>query len=112
MFAADAIPGVTAGTPSYLSPEAREGRPWGTGVDVWAAGCVLYKIITGGKIDSGALRSAEAGAPGGPPENDRSSCSGKLMEGLVGLVERLLEVDPDKRPKAREALKDRVFLLA
>lgn len=34
------------GTPSYLSPELCEGKPYGTHSDVWALGCVLYNMCT------------------------------------------------------------------
>lgn len=92
VFAADAAPGVTAGTPSYLSPEARKGLPWGPKVDVWAVGCVLYEIVTGGRV--GVVGEAFGEGDG-------------LM---VLLVKRLLAEEVDTRPTAEEALKDPVFL--
>lgn len=33
------------GTPSFMSPEMLEGRPYGTKTDQWALGCVLYEIM-------------------------------------------------------------------
>ena len=39
--------GVLLGTPSYMSPEQAEGGPIGAGTDVWAAGAVLYELLSG-----------------------------------------------------------------
>lgn len=33
------------GTPSFMSPEMLEGRPYGTKTDQWALGCVLYEVM-------------------------------------------------------------------
>lgn len=120
VFAADTIPGVTAGTPSYLSPEARGGQPWGPGVDVWAAGRIIHEIIAGGAVDWGVGKPGEGdascGLPGDAGTIPRSqgvgpgpSESGRVMRGLLGLLERLLETDVAKRPTAQEALDDPVF---
>ncbi|MEV1011181.1 serine/threonine-protein kinase [Streptomyces sp. NPDC049881] len=45
-------PGVTrahefVGTPSYVAPESAEGKPQTSAVDVYAAGIVLYELLTG-----------------------------------------------------------------
>ncbi len=133
VFATDAVPGVTAGTPSYLSPEARAGRQWGPAVDVWAAGCILYEIITGeraatrsggpggdafGGGGGGGGAGAGAGVAGFGPGPGAFGGAGAAsaaatatggMAGVVRLVERLLTEDVSRRPSAEEALKDALF---
>jgi len=36
-----------AGTKRYRAPEIYGGFGWGTGVDIFSAGCVLYELYTG-----------------------------------------------------------------
>eukprot|EP00903_Cladosiphon_okamuranus_P020872 g19167.t1 len=112
VFAADAVPGVTAGTPSYLSPEAKRGLQWGPKVDVWAAGCVLYEILSGERVrtrPTGREVGFRSAWPGGFAGS--RAAAGGMLAGLAGLVERLLTEDVDRRPAAEEALKDAVFSL-
>ncbi|CAM9787517.1 unnamed protein product, partial [Choristocarpus tenellus] len=119
VFSSDAQPGVTAGTPSYLSPEARLGHAWGPGVDTWAVGCVLYELITGERFGS-----AQDGAKGvtwcrgGSVGLRMCSCGvdawcrahGLGNPGLMRLVGRLLQEDPRVRSSAKEALQDPCLL--
>jgi len=40
-------PGMTMGTPEYMSPEQAAGRPAGPRSDVYAVGAMLYEMLTG-----------------------------------------------------------------
>ena len=44
--AADLLQALQVGTPYYLSPEVCEDKPYDTKSDVWAAGCVLYELVS------------------------------------------------------------------
>lgn len=125
VFAADTVPGVTAGTPSYLAPEARKGLPWGPPVDVWAVGCILYEIVTGTRVGTGVgvgctgltslggiARNAHSGGGAAGGAFGAGAGAGEVtgvMTGVVGLMERLLTEDVSSRPSAEEALKDAIF---
>jgi len=41
------MPGLVVGTPQYMSPEQARGQPAGSASDIFAAGCVVYEMLTG-----------------------------------------------------------------
>jgi len=45
--------GVILGTAAYMSPEQARGHAVGTGADIWAFGCVLFEMLTGGRAFPG-----------------------------------------------------------
>ncbi|MFJ4418747.1 serine/threonine-protein kinase [Streptomyces sp. NPDC088925] len=94
-------PGLTrtqefVGTPAYVAPEAAEGRPQTSAVDIYGAGILLYELLTGRPPFQGdsALEvlhrhlSEEPRRPSNVPEP------------LWTVVERCLSKNPDRRPSA------------
>ena len=46
--------GMIQGTVAYMSPEQARGLPVGTQTDIWALGCVIFEMLTGGRTFSGS----------------------------------------------------------
>lgn len=93
--------GTVMGTPQYMAPEQLEGKPADARTDIFAAGVVLYELISGKRPFEGqshaalssAILSAEAGPlPMAPPALDR-------------IIRTCLAKDPDDRwQSARDLL--------
>src|SRR6202158_5600434 len=78
-------PGVVMGTPAYMAPEQREGKPGDARSDIYAFGCVLYEMLTGKRV-------AQERAPVEPA----------ALESALGTC---LEKDPEDRWQSARDLK-------
>jgi eukaryotic-like serine/threonine-protein kinase len=91
------VSGVLAGTPEYWAPEQAAGRATGPATDLYALGCILFRMLSGrmpfegeDRLATGLRRAYEAApslagtAPGAPPA-------------ALTLVDRLLARDPERR---------------
>jgi eukaryotic-like serine/threonine-protein kinase len=91
--------GVIAGTPAYLAPEVAQGRQPTAASDVFALGATLYAAVEGtppfGLDDNAyALLHKVATSEPEPP---------RLAGPLAGILMRLLDVRPERRPSAAQA---------
>ncbi|MFI6582768.1 protein kinase [Embleya sp. NPDC050493] len=95
--------GHVIGTPLYMAPETIAGYDIGAGMDVYALGCIVYRMLRGrlpeefdgrnvarvlmAKVSQDIAPLTPADVPGIP-------------QALVRLVGRMLERDPTRRPSA------------
>jgi Tol biopolymer transport system component/predicted Ser/Thr protein kinase len=78
-------PGDVMGTPAYMSPEQREGKPADARSDIYAFGCVLYEMLTGKRV-----------------AQERTPVEPAALESVLGTC---LENDPDDRWQSARELK-------
>jgi eukaryotic-like serine/threonine-protein kinase len=88
------------GTPAYMAPEQVEGREPSSVTDLFALGLVLYEMAVGKLPFPGASlgQMLSSGAHLAVPQPSRERVG--VPASLDGLVARLLEKDPAKRPQS------------
>ena len=95
-------PTSRCGSPGYMAPEVRRREPYGTAVDIWSAGAVLCKMLTG-----------ERPFPHGESVRDLDFSLPKwwnVPNEARDLVTRMLQFDPQARITAAQIL-GRCFIL-
>jgi serine/threonine-protein kinase len=98
-------PGVLVGTFAYMAPEQWRGDPPAFGNDVWAVGCVLYRLIAGRPPRSlpAAADYAAAAVRGDPVPNLRDIAGAPGW--LATAVMAMLDPDPASRPAAADCVR-------
>jgi serine/threonine-protein kinase len=105
--------GVLLGTAAYMSPEQARGKPVDKRADIWAFGCVLWEMLTGGRLFTGdtvsdVLASVLKEAP------DLEALTADTPAPVRRLLSRCLAKDPrdrlssagDARLDLRDSIRD------
>ena len=97
-------PGLIVGTPAYMAPEQIAGDPLEASADVYAAGCVLYEMLTGRPPHVGAstaevLRRSLTEIP-----RPLAELRPDVPAGLAAVVARALVREPSSRYPNGKAL--------
>ncbi|HUQ03137.1 MAG TPA: serine/threonine-protein kinase [Kofleriaceae bacterium] len=95
--------GRIMGTPQYMSPEQGRGARVGSPTDVYSAGALLYRALSGETPVAGtSINEVISNLATVPPVPLAVQCP-DLPRALTDLVDRMLARLPEMRPSAREA---------
>ena len=84
--------GMILGTAAYMAPEQARGKPVDKRADIWAFGCVLYKMVTGARPFRGDdVTDTIASVVKDQPDFSR------VPRPVERLIRRCLEKDPKRR---------------
>jgi hypothetical protein len=99
------VAGVLVGTFAYLSPEQWHGAAPAFSNDVWAAGCVLYRLISGRlpRVFPDAAGYAAAAMRGDPVPELRDISD--APDWLASAVMAMLDSAPARRPVAADCVR-------
>jgi serine/threonine protein kinase len=94
--------GMLIGTPRYMAPEQWNGQPAGPAADLFAAGALLYEILTGQPAFSGgsAVEIYHSIVYDRPP----SLSGGPAVAGVDRVIQRALSKQPDARHSSAQAM--------
>ncbi len=90
-------PGTFVGTLAYLAPEQIKGQKGDESSDLYAAGVILYQMLTGGNPFAGETHSESIDRTLRLSPRRLSKLNGEIPIGIDHLVFRLLEKDKHRR---------------
>ena len=97
--------GDIPGTLAYISPERLRGEQAGPAADVWSLGVLLWEALAGRHpFWNGNLLETARAIQAGPPS--LATVRPDLPKQLVSLVNRMLSVQPQRRPRAGRVAAD------
>jgi tRNA A-37 threonylcarbamoyl transferase component Bud32 len=86
------------GTPGYMSPEQSRGETIDARTDVWAFGCILYEMLSGGRAFA-ASSAPDILAAVLRDEPDWTRVPDDVPRPITDLMQRCLRKDPADRPQ-------------
>lgn len=100
---------TTCGTPTYIAPEILRGLPYGTKVDMWSLGVVIYVLLCGYVpfYNSDQTQQSTLIRMGKLEFDEDYWCT--ISSHAKDLVSMLLKQNPGKRITAAEALESKWF---
>jgi serine/threonine-protein kinase len=105
--AGSTITGMILGTPLYMSPEQALGKEVGPASDVWAAGVVLYELLSGSvpfKAGNFVDLVQKIRTEPAPPLPLRTPRRERIPPPVAAAVMKCLEKSPSDRHKSMDAL--------
>ncbi|EQC29846.1 CAMK protein kinase [Saprolegnia diclina VS20] len=96
------------GTLGFLAPEVAHAQPYGTPVDIWATGIVMFTLVFD-RLPFGTSFETLHGLTHASTVPYPPQKSGRLSANARRVLEAMLTVDPAKRATAAELLQDPWF---
>ncbi|GAA2109576.1 serine/threonine-protein kinase [Streptomyces synnematoformans] len=93
---------MAPGTPGYIAPEQMLGHRATARSDLYALGCVLYQLLTGAEVFTGATPWVLFDRHLNDTPRPVTELVPQLPQEVAGLVTRLLAKNPDDRPASAE----------
>lgn len=96
---------VVLGTPAYMAPEQAQGEPTDERADLYALGCILFRMITGAPPFPGGTIIEVLRRHIDDPPPLLTSPHGALPEALVDCARRALAKQPEERFRSAAEMK-------
>ncbi|HYD43360.1 MAG TPA: serine/threonine-protein kinase [Anaeromyxobacter sp.] len=103
--------GAIVGTPNYLAPEQARGAPLDPRADLYAAGCLMYELLSGRAPFAGRAPMAVVNAHLHEPPPPLAAAAPGTSRRMVELVHRALAKRPDDRFSSADEMREAILAL-